>query len=349
MILDVRSLAINMETGMSRKLIAIAILAFGGAISAGILIIALSQSNMGSKTKETLKQAEVFEATGETSCHQQFTVAETPTSGVCDADSCIQVACADPHNCPVDECTTNDECREAPPAKKYKTCQNQACVEVVCPDQANCPANTCTSDSDCKTEEIDETPICKELLASPKKGTADLKVRFSVDATDPMGGSIEEYQFEFGDGESLESANDTVYHIYKKGGKYEAKVQVVNGKGQKSDDDANDDCKVEVKVDEETHMACVSQECKEVEGVGDNLCANDSQCQQSVYTTHLACVNSACIAVSGGGSNLCSVDTDCQVNPQPVTQIPATGSTTNWLLALVLPLLLIVGGLALVL
>lgn len=334
-----------MEEKLSKKLIALAILAFGVAISASILIFGLSRSRLANVP---VKQVEVFEATGETSCYQQFTVAETPTYGKCDGESCEQVVCADTRDCPDDECTTADDCKSAPPANKYKTCRGQSCAEVVCPDQNACPANSCASDPDCAEEEIDETPICKELLASPKKGTADLKVRFSVDAEDPIGGSIEEYQFEFGDGESLESPNDTVYHIYKKGGEFEAKVQVVNGKGQKSDDDANDDCKVEIKVDEETHMACVNQACKEVEGAGDNLCSNDSQCQQPVYTTHLACVNSACIAVTGAGSNLCSTDSECQVNPQPVTEVPVTGSSTNWMLILALPALLIAGGLALI-
>jgi len=315
------------------KFIVITLLIFAGPVFLVAVFLAVKNLQyLGQKARQT----EIFQAEGEqVACFVEINVLEPPTYGKCDAELCKQVACANPRGCPANECTNDEACKEAPPAKKYKVCESEACVEKICSDPNNCPVNSCSTDTNCKNKVESKDPVCKEILANPKKGTADLKVRFSVDAE---GDNLETYQFEFDDGESMDSPNDTVYHTYKKGGNFTASVKIVDSEGRRTE---RDDCTVKVKVEEETHMECRSEACIEVEGAEADTCANSLQCQTGAVT-HLECRQSSCVMVSGSGSSICAVDKDCI--KEPVAQVPVTGTNTTAIIAGLSSLFLIILG-----
>lgn len=64
----------------------------------------------------------------------------------------------------------------------------------------------------------------------------------------------------------------------------------------------------------------------------------------SAALTHLTCVGSTCSAVSGAGPNTCTADSDCVATPSPAPVVPppappATGSTENTAILLILGLI----------
>ncbi|MBP7859582.1 hypothetical protein KA001_01315 [Patescibacteria group bacterium] len=84
--------------------------------------------------------------------------------------------------------------------------------------------------------------------------------------------------------------------------------------------DCDDDCDTDRDCREETHLECVSDTCKRVDGEGKNTCIDNTDC----YSTHLTCKNASCVSVSGKGTNSCSSDNDCRLSPV-VYSVPSTG------------------------
>lgn len=87
------------------------------------------------------------------------------------------------------------------------------------------------------------------------------------------------------------------------------------------DGDCDSECDSDSDCKEETHLECVSNTCKRVEGEGKNSCVDNSDC----YSTHTKCSNASCITVSGKGTNDCSTDLDCRISPTVYT-VPSTGT-----------------------
>ncbi len=73
-------------------------------------------------------------------------------------------------------------------------------------------------------------PIITSFAAKPTLGPSPLHVKFTCKATD-SDGTIEKYQWDFGDGNQSETDNGTIQHTYPKDGVYKPKVTVVDNCG----------------------------------------------------------------------------------------------------------------------
>jgi hypothetical protein len=64
--------------------------------------------------------------------------------------------------------------------------------------------------------------------------------------------------------------------------------------------------------EQQPHLACVNQSCKQVDACGTNTCATDQDCcPAGQITPHLACVNQSCQPVNTCGASTCATNSDC--------------------------------------
>lgn len=107
------------------------------------------------------------------------------------------------------------------PPVTHQVCENCACVAV-----AGAGSNACSVSSDCVC-----TPTCISLVASPNAGTvAPLEVSFSSVAAAPSG-SLVEFSWDFGDGETTSTPVSQVSHSYLQEGSYTASVRMQDTSG----------------------------------------------------------------------------------------------------------------------
>lgn len=70
----------------------------------------------------------------------------------------------------------------------------------------------------------------------------------------------------------------------------------------------------------QSHLECINRACIPVLGAGRDLCTTNRECINQTNMTHLVCVNRACISVNGMGENLCKNNADCINGPSPSNQ-----------------------------
>ncbi len=171
-------------------------------------------------------------------------------------------------SCPTDECVKDNtrNCGDCGEQVCLSTCQWGSCTgEGECSPGPNCPDCLCPVDNcvgqdyydypdfgecdvgcSCNTgigggepcvptiivddSQCNETPVCDSLDASPEQGVAPLDILFTGSAHD-NDGTITNYGFIFGDGESGTTTDNTINHIYNNPGTYCAKLKVKDNDG----------------------------------------------------------------------------------------------------------------------
>ncbi len=89
-----------------------------------------------------------------------------------------------------------------------------------------------------------ETSSCDDLDAAPTSGTEDLTVAFTGRGAN-SNGSIDQYEFNFGDGNITSQSSNTVSHIYYNSGSYNASLKVKDSRGNWL---SSDNCKLTINV-----------------------------------------------------------------------------------------------------
>ena len=92
---------------------------------------------------------------------------------------------------------------------------------------------TSTTEMEVIINEFEDTIVIDSLTADPDRGLPDLPVSFTCVAHDDTT-TISEYQWSFGDGESLTTTDGNAQHIYIDSGLFTASCTVVNGRGETS-------------------------------------------------------------------------------------------------------------------
>jgi len=81
------------------------------------------------------------------------------------------------------------------------------------------------------TRDTDD-PVVSGMSFSPSQPRATESITISAQASDPDGGSVVEYAFDFGDGTSTTGTEDTVTHTYDSAGAYQIVVTVTDDEGE---------------------------------------------------------------------------------------------------------------------
>lgn len=102
---------------------------------------------------------------------------------------------------------------------------------------------------------------CDELEVMPTSDRAPLEATFSV-TTGAEHTTINEYAFDFGDGQNTATTKPRATHVYQKAGQYQASVTVT------SDDAQPADCKVGVRVDQTEQEEEEPQQPEELPAAG---------------------------------------------------------------------------------
>jgi LPXTG-motif cell wall-anchored protein len=88
------------------------------------------------------------------------------------------------------------------------------------------------------------TSSCNDLDANPSSGTEDLTVELTGNASD-SNGSIQQYEYNFGDGTIVTESDNKSTHTYTTPGNYTAVLKVKDSRGNWVTSDA---CRVNVNV-----------------------------------------------------------------------------------------------------
>jgi LPXTG-motif cell wall-anchored protein len=127
--------------------------------------------------------------------------------------------------------------------------------------------------------------------------------RFDAEASASNGANVTKYRYDFGDGTTEETTEATVTHEYTEADDYTATVTALVDVNGKSETSTNDDCAVEVTVEE-----APVEECKPGVPVGDDRCEEKKETPCEVK----------------GKEDLPADSDDCKEDETPAV-IPATG------------------------
>jgi len=239
-------------------------------------------------------------------CSHTITCQENGTWPSCPSDECTiddtqscgvggTQTCTD--SCVWDVCTEEGECEPGPDCPDClcspDTCVGQDYYDY--PDFGDCTASyTCdtgvetgqpcepniiTDDPQCNV-----APVCDSLGAIPDQGVAPLDVSLTGSAHDDDG-TISQYGFIFGDGDSSTTSESSISHIYNDSGIYCAKLRVQDNDGTWSSipGDCPDVCTKQINISENdppvADVSCDASGCGAGSACNGSWIAYNRNCQ----------------------------------------------------------------------